>query len=203
MLEHKRLCAGIFGAVTMIGAGAVQAADSKLLLHAGVAYLVSDAKSDGPLDLDVGDQPAVEVDATYFVTPAIGVNLLAAFVTPEVKSAGASLGSVGLVPPMLVGQFHFGSAGSAIRPYVGAGLNYNFFHDETGSLDSLHVKVDNSVGLVGQVGANMNLAGGQTLNADVRYLKFDSDVSVGANHALDDKLKYQGFLINLGLGFWL
>lgn len=203
MLERKQLCAGLFGAVAMIAVGSAQAADSKLLLHAGVGYLVSNAKSDGPLDLDVGDQPAVEVDATYFVTPAVGVNLLAAFVTPEVKSAGSSLGSIGLVPPMLVGQFHFGPANSAIRPYIGAGINYNLFHDKTGSLDALHVKVDNSVGLVGQLGANMNLSNALTLNADVRYLKFDSDVSVGANHALDDKLKYQGFLINLGLGFWL
>ncbi|SEQ42391.1 outer membrane protein [Solimonas aquatica] len=204
-IQHKCRTGLVAALATLAlgGGGLAQAADSHLLLHAGIGYLVSDAKSDGPLDLDVGDQPALEMDATYFVTPAIGVNLLAAFVTPEVKSAGASLGSIGLVPPMLVGQFHFGSAGSPIRPYLGAGINYNLFHDKTGSLDSLRVKVDDSIGLVGQVGANMNLSRGLTLNADVRYLKFDSDVTVGANQALNDKLKYQGFLINLGLGFWL
>lgn len=203
MHQHKLLGLGMMGAAAFGFCGLAQAAESRLLVHAGVGVLVSDAKSDGPLDLDVGDQAAVEIDGTYFLTPSLGVNLLAAFVTPEVKSAGGSLGSIGLVPPLLTAQFHFGAPASGFRPYVGVGLNYNIFHDGTGSLDALDVKVDNSVGFTAQLGANFNLAKGISLNTDVRYLKFDSDVSVGADHSLDDKLKYQGFLVNLGLGFWL
>ncbi|MFC4253003.1 OmpW/AlkL family protein [Sinimarinibacterium flocculans] len=177
--------------------------DSRWLVRTTAITVLADASSD-VLDLSVDDQTTLAIDATYFATPTLGINVLAAFMQPEVKSGVAGpLGSVGLVPPIVTAQLHLGRAQSAFRPYVGAGFNYNIFHGGSGQLEALDVDVDDSIGFVLQIGANYHINDNVSINADIRYLRFNADVTVGANPALNDKLEFEGFILGAGLGFWL
>lgn len=198
MTKKNWLMAGAF----VVGASAtpvVGAAQSQWLVRATGIALLTDAKSDA-LDLDVPDMTDLAVDVTYHFTDNVAVNVLATFLNPEVKSGSDSLGSVGLIPPIVTAQYVFNPA-SATRFYAGAGFNYNLFYDETGTLDALDAEVDDTVGFVTQLGLDHKLTDSVTLNCDLKFLHFKADVEVDGDKV--DELDMDAFILGAGLGFWL
>lgn len=177
----------------------VAAAQSPWLVRTTGIVIFTDAKSNA-LDLDVPDMTDLAVDVTYHFTDNVAVNVLATFLNPEVKSGSDSLGSVGLIPPIVTAQYVFNPA-SATRVYAGAGFNYNLFYDETGSLDAINAKVDDTVGLVAQLGLDHKLSDSVTLNVDLKFLQFKADVEVDGDKV--DELDMDAFILGAGLGFWL
>ncbi len=189
----------------LAGLGAMpvaQAVESPILVRVTAIVVSPDAKSKA-LDLDVVGTADLAVDFTYFVSPNIGFNLLATVLNPEIESGGNSVGSIGLVPPILTAQYHF--APGPMSFYVGAGLNYNIFHDETGQLDTLapgvHPSVKDTIGYVAQIGLDMELTENTVLNLDLKYLTFDADVRAGGQKV--DKLEVDAIIFGIGLGWRL
>ena len=111
------------------------------VLIRSTAITTSNNASSDTLGLDVGNATSIAVDGTYFVTPNIGVNLLATILNVEVKAKGlGSLGSVDLLPPILTVQYHF-SPDDQVRPYVGVGINYNHFYHYSGTLKAVNAEI--------------------------------------------------------------
>jgi len=126
-----------------------------------------------------------EVDASYFFTPNLSAELIAAVTYHTVKDVGSvagtlPLGSVRLLPPTLTAQWHF-LPQSTINPYVGAGINYTFFYGVKGStlpiITSTHYS--DNVGAALQAGADIHLAGNWYANVDVKKLFLETDVTLG------------------------
>ena len=159
----------------------------------------SDSDSSIGLDLDVDDEASLAVDISYFFTDNIAVNVLATFLSPDVDSDVGDLGSVDLIPPIFTLQYHFSPHGT-VRPYVGAGFNYNYFYGESGMLDALDVDVENTFGLVAQVGMDYMLNKNLSLNFDLKYLTFEADVDIDALN-VEDELDYDAFILGFGLGY--
>lgn len=88
-----------------------------------------------------------------------------------------------------------------MRPYVGAGFNYNVFYNESGTLDAVGAHIDNTFGFVAQAGLDYMLSDRFSLNADFKHLTLDADVNVGAAPALNDVLKVDAFIFGVGLGY--
>lgn len=71
---------------------------------------------------------------TYYWTDNISIDLpISAPFTHDVIGAGAiqgvgKLGTVKSLPATLLAQYRFGEAGSAFRPFVGAGVTYGYFY---------------------------------------------------------------------------
>jgi outer membrane protein len=94
---------------------------------------------------DVSSDWSLGGGITYMVTDNWSVDLpLALPFTHTLTGAGAiagvgTLGTVKALPMTLFGQYRFGEAKSAFRPYLGAGLTYAYFYDEhsTGTLSAL------------------------------------------------------------------
>ena len=86
---------------------------------------------DTTLNVRLGNAYVPEVDVSYFLTPNIALELIAATTKHDVDAspAGLDLGSVWLLPPTLTLQYHFAPT-SRFSPYVGAGLNYTIFYNE-------------------------------------------------------------------------
>lgn len=107
---------------------------------------------------EVDNSIVPELDVTYFFTPNIAAELIAAITPHDVKAKGTALGDVDvgdswLLPPTLTLQYHF-TQFDGFKPYVGAGLNYTVFFDEDpGTLNS--VKYDNSFGGALQAGVDV------------------------------------------------
>ncbi|MBN4073654.1 OmpW family protein [bacterium AH-315-E07] len=159
----------------------------------------SNSTASGGLDLDLDNDVRISVDATYFFTPHIGLNVVATTLNFDVESAGTSLGSVSVVPPIFTLQYHFSPDDPKIRPYVAAGFNYNIFYNESGTLDTLNAEVEDTIGWVVGGGADFMLTPDVSLNVDLKYLTFDADVEIGGVTA--DELEVDAWILGVGIGY--
>jgi outer membrane protein len=166
-------------------AGTAQAYEAGNWLFRIGAYGVfpeSDNLNLGPgADLDVDDGYSLGFNFTYMINPNIGIELLAALpFRHDIELSGAGkVAETDHLPPTLTLQYHF-SPESSVRPYVGIGLNYtNFFSEDTkGALERDSLKLDDSWGVAGQFGIDIDVAPNWFVNADIRYISIESDAKL-------------------------
>ena len=130
------------------------------------------------------DTVTPQLDLTYFITPNVSLNLIAATTRHEVTVRGSAIGDVDLgrvwlLPPTLTLQYH-PLPGARISPYVGAGLNYTVAYGEGGgrSAPVRSVDVENAFGYALNLGVDVELAPNWLANIDVKRLWLRPDVSV-------------------------
>lgn len=152
----------------------------------------------------------LEVDASYFVTPNIALELIAASTRHDLKvgapsfNNGTDLGSVRILPPTLTLQYHPLPA-STFSPYAGAGVNYTMFLDEQNSernFNSLRLK--NAWGWALQAGLDIQTSTPWSLNFDVKkiFLKTSATVNLNPATALNvTDVKLDPWVIGAGIGY--
>jgi outer membrane protein len=146
-----------------------------------------------------------ELDVSYFFNDNIAAELVLGTTKSTVHGEGTihSLGEIGktwLLPPTLTLQYHFTNLG-AFRPYVGAGINYTMFYNQSGkSAASLDVK--NTFGVAFQAGFDYMLDQHWGLNVDVKklILRPDFDANVGGSH-VSGKADLDPLLIGTGITY--
>ncbi|MBO9167466.1 OmpW family protein [Rhizobium sp. L245/93] len=146
-----------------------------------------------------------ELDVSYFFNDNIAVELILGTTKSTVHGQGSisSLGNIGktwMLPPTLTLQYHVTSLG-AFRPYVGAGINYTMFYNQSGnSADSLNVK--NTFGVAFQAGFDYMLDQHWGLNVDVKklILRPDFDATVGGSH-VSGKANLDPLMIGTGITY--
>lgn len=152
-----------------------------------------------------GDTPNVdnsvvpEFDLTYFFTPNIAAELIAA-VTPHdvTTSSGIDAGSSWLLPPTLTLQYHFTQLGS-VKPYVGAGVNYtHFFNEDAGSLNA--VEYDDSFGAALQAGVDIPIRDNWYANIDVKKVFISTTAKFSPSGVRAD-VDIDPWLIGVGVGY--
>ena len=105
-----------------------------------------------------------------------------------------------MLPPTLMLQYHFTDFG-AFKPYVGAGVNYTFFFNQSGdAVDTLNVK--DSWGWALQAGFDYMIDQHWGLNFDVKkiFLEPDFTATVG-NTVLTGKADLNPWLIGGGVTY--
>ncbi|MFD1260825.1 OmpW/AlkL family protein [Entomomonas asaccharolytica] len=141
----------------------------------------------------------------YMVTDHIGVELLgatpfthnvrikgttlAALGNPALNDvANGKLGKVSHLPPTLSVVYYPADPAQAFQPYMGVGLNYTWFFNESLSNRAKHgtaaysnFKVKNTWGWAAQIGADYMITDNLMLNAQVRYINIDTQASVSVN----------------------
>jgi outer membrane protein len=104
---------------------------------------------------------------------------------------GNKIADIKQLPPSLVAQYHFLGNSYAFRPFIGVGVNYTTFFDEQPSealkttlgTDDVDLKLDDSFGLMAQVGANYKIDERWGLHGMVSIMDIDTDATVYANGA--------------------
>lgn len=194
----------------LLGLGAPTRADAqstgfdRWMVRTHTTGVLFDAESNPEaLALDVEETITAGADVTYFPHRNVGVNLLAAFISPEVTSGGESLGSVDALPPVLTVQYHFLTEGP-VRPYVGGGGSYVNFFGNTGVLDGdqADADIDDGWGVAGQGGLNVFLSESFSLMADFRWVSILNDPTVETELG-NDELELNHAIISMGAGFSL
>lgn len=130
----------------------------------------------------VGDAITPEVDLTYFFTPNIAAELIAATSQHQVNYTGdVNLGDAWILPPTLTLQYHF-TPDRTISPYVGAGINYSYFYGETTNNAFNDLEVEGGWGTAVQAGADIWVNQNWGLNLDVKklFLNVDGKLNGGA-----------------------
>ncbi|WP_018867417.1 MULTISPECIES: OmpW family protein [unclassified Thioalkalivibrio] len=146
---------------------------------------------------DVGSNTRPSGNITYMMTDNLGLELLVAIpFKHDLNVGGADIGSTRHLPPTLSLQYHF-NTGSAVRPYVGAGINYTYFFDEPDGLD-----LDDSWGAAVQAGIDFAVDDNWFVNAEVRWIDIDTDVSAdGVGHIGTVNIDPWTFGMNVGYRF--
>ncbi len=184
-------------------ANAHEKGDWLLRVGAGMVDPDSDNGNVGGADLDVDSGVSLVFNGTYFFTPNVAFEVLAALpFTHDVDLEGAGqVAEVKHLPPTFSLQYHF-DTGNKFRPYVGAGLNVTIFFDEDteGALAGTDLDLDESFGLAAQVGADIDVSDNMFLNFDVRYIDIDTDAEVSPL-GLEFDVDIDPFVYSLALGW--
>jgi outer membrane protein len=114
-----------------------------------------------------------ELSAAWFMTPVFSMELSLAQTssfnsTIEGGAVPLNSGPIRLMPLTWTLQYNF-AEGSALRPYVGAGLHYTTLSIQPPNSEVINIQ-NTQVGWVLQAGAYLSFAHGWFVNADVRYL---------------------------------
>ncbi|SET69348.1 OmpW/AlkL family protein [Thalassotalea agarivorans] len=149
------------------------------------------ADTDSTMSLSVGDDTQLGLNFVYFFTAEIALEVLAA--TPfthditlhdpqaVLGADGIKLAEVTHLPPTLSALYYFNTEGR-FQPYVGVGVNYTIFFDESFTqapkdLGLSNLSLDGSFGIAGQIGADYHIDDSWHVNASIRYINIETDAS--------------------------
>lgn len=152
-----------------------------------------------------------EVDITYMATDNIGFELIAATTKHTASGTTGTTGSIGalastwVLPPTLTAQYHF-NPGGAVRPYVGAGVNYTLFYSEEASpgleaaVGATTVDMSDSFGWAAQAGVDVDLTDRIFLNFDVKYIDIDTTARLDTTGAGTQRVRVSLDPLVFGIG---
>lgn len=149
---------------------------------------------------------------TYFFNKNLAIELFCCFGQTSVNGEGligpaGEMAEVWMFPPILTLQYHFDAMG-AFRPYVGAGVEWIHYFDESvgnNGLGATSVDLEDSFGFALQAGVDMDLGSGWSLGLDVKKVWEDTEVtwrfadgsSIRAEHDIDPLIA----TVNVGYRF--
>lgn len=141
----------------------------------GIAVVPNEDDTNFAGGIGIDNSVVPELDITYFFTENFAAELILGTTPHDVDLNGADLGSVWLLPPTLTFQYHFTGI-EGFKPYIGAGVNYTIFYGEDDAAAA--VRYEDSFGLALQAGVDIEIGDGWYLNADVKRLWLDTDITV-------------------------
>lgn len=191
-----RIAGYVAAAMLALGAGAASAQDAPRGKRAGDMVVglgaIGVLPTNGGHVGTIGGTPTAsnsaspQLDFSYFVTPNISLNLIAATTRHDVSVSRSALGNVQLghvwaLPPTLTVQYH-PLPQARLSPYVGLGLNVTWFYGEGGRLTApvSRVRIDPSVGIAPNIGVDYEIAPNWLVNFDAKWILMQPDVSVNS-----------------------
>lgn len=153
----------------------------------------------GAFAVDVQDKTGVAFTLGYRFHDNVGVELLAALpFEHDIALNGDNLASTKHLPPTLTLQYYpLGGSDSQVQPYVGAGINYTRFSDESLAIGEL--ELDDSWGAAAQVGVDLLIDDHWALNAAAWYLDIDTDATI--NGAAAGTVAIDPLVVMAGLSY--
>jgi outer membrane protein len=172
------------------------------ILRARALHLDSANKDSTGLGLTVNNKTFLEVDITRFLNENLALELILALPQKHTISTGTGrIGTLKHLPPTLTLQYHFTGL-PAVRPYLGAGLNYTRFMNvqfDAAVVTALNPSIKkNSFGLALQAGLDVPMGDGWLFNVDVKKVQIRTDVFAGTTKA--GTFRVDPTLFSLGFG---
>ena len=201
-LLRRTILATVTAAVVLLSSAANAYEKGDWLLRVGAGNV--DPKSSNGLVVSVDSGAALVFNGTYFFTPNVAFEILAA--TPfshdiKLAATGAKIGETKHLPPTFSLQYHFDTQ-SAFRPYVGAGLNYTlFFDEEIDSAVASDLSLDASFGLAAQLGADFDISDTMFLNFDLRWIDINTDAELDGSALEEVEIDPMVYSLTLGWKF--
>jgi outer membrane protein len=157
-------------------------------------------------DATVGSATTVLFTYEYQFMPNVGVELVLG-VPPKIKGyATGSLAFLGEVvearnvAPTVLVNYHFGQSGDALRPYLGAGINYTKFTGVS-SPYGYQVSLSDSWGPTAQAGLDYAINKQWGAYASIAVVRVKSDlVAIGAN-VLQTTINFRPVVYSAGVSF--
>jgi len=182
-------------------ASAAQAGD--VMVRGRVLYLdPSNDGTDTAAAVSLNSKYIWEIDASYFVTPNVALELIAT--NPQKQTVylnGNRVGSLRHLPPTLTLQYHFAPSNPVVRPYVGLGVNYTHISAVKISVASTNdVTLEhNSWGLAYNAGADFPITDKLSFNVDFKKIDLQTDAKLNGNKI--GTVKVDPVLFGIGIGY--
>ena len=177
------------------------AAEGPWLVRVRATYLLNDNGNDPMLNLgqvEVQNKWIPEFDISYFFTDNIATELVLTWPQKmDVTLGGTDIGSVKALPPTLMLQYHF-MPDAVFRPYAGVGVNYTSFSSRNFSIAGLSTS-SSSWGPALQAGFDYQIAPRWYINADVKYVWMNTDVTL--NGAKLTNVDINPWMFSVGIGY--
>jgi outer membrane protein len=140
--------------------------------------------------VSVSDRLIPEIDIAYAFTDTLSAELV--LTIPQEHSVSlAGVGKLGTfkhLPPTLLLQYR-ALPGAAIRPYVGAGINFTLIWDDELSVAGVPLGLEgNSTGFALQAGVDWKIDERWSFNLDLKRAVIRSSVSAGAARLTEARL---------------
>jgi outer membrane protein len=204
----------LMGVVAVLGAAQARADEGPWEIRLRALYLSPANKSDAipsiavPADaIHINSKWLPDINFEYFFTPNWSTELVLTYpqsqtVTVEHSALGGptSIGTFKHLPPVLTAKYNF-APDSTIRPYVGVGVNLTLISSVDLAVPTVG-KLDlssSSVGPAAEAGLDVKVADHWFANADVKYVKLQSDVKL--NGAKISTVRIDPWLIGVGIGY--
>ena len=190
-------------------------ADGQNVAKVGITYYQTHSQTDGisgvgvppGADAEVGNATTVIFVYERLFTPNVGLEFvlgipprLTAKATGSVAFLGDDVLSAKNVAPTLLLNYHFFGPDTALRPYVGAGINYTKFTDVQSSLAS-NVQMGSSTGLALQAGINYALTKDVGLFASIAKINVKSKVVASGATVLQTTVDFRPIVYSAGVSF--
>jgi outer membrane protein len=200
-------------AVLVAGLGSVAQAQDNTFKVGAIRY-TTHSKTNGiqgagvpaGADAETGDATTLLLTYERAFTPNIGVELvigvppkITAKATGTVAFLGEVLSAKNVAPTVLV-NYHFGSAGDAFRPYVGAGINYTKFVSIKSTL-APDVKMSDSTGLAVQLGVDYAASKDWGLFASVAKVNTKSKLVASGATVLTTEIDFRPITYSFGVSY--
>jgi len=200
---HRLALAAVVALVPLFAAAQTRDDSGDWIVRLRATYLQSANKDSTGLDLSINDKTLPELDITRFFTPNVAAELVLTYPQRQTISAGgAPIGTLKHLPPVLALQYHVTGLG-AVRPYVGAGINWTHFSDvsfDDATTTALHPSIKkDSFGAALQAGADFPVGGGWLINADAKWVQIQTDVSSAGTKV--GTFKVDPWLLSVGVGY--
>jgi outer membrane protein len=116
--------------------------------------------------------------------------------------SGIDLGKTWVLPPTVTVQYHLDPDSQRFRPYIGAGVNYTKFFDQSDAGPPVtHVKMKDSVGFALQAGFDIPINDHWTFNVDVKKVWMNTKASVDTSIPATIKADVDINPVIVGVGF--
>ncbi|NRG05984.1 outer membrane beta-barrel protein, partial [Vibrio coralliilyticus] len=134
----KKTVCGLAVVAALVSGNVLAHQEGDFIVRAGLAMVSPNDSSDKILgsdkELQVDSDTQIGLTFGYMLTDNISLEVLAA--TPFKHTISTDLlnqdiGETKHLPPTFMVQYYFGEASSDLRPYVGVGINYTTFFDES------------------------------------------------------------------------
>jgi outer membrane protein len=201
-MRAKKIALGLAALIVGVTAAvSAQAGDSNgnMQVKVGVTGLILDDKTTSTnvpgLGAEVNDTVIPTLMLNYYLSKNWSVELFCCFAQLNVHAVSGpiagKLASTWVFPPMLTAQYHFDGMG-ALKPYVGAGVQYIHYFDSSSNIGG-SVDFKDSWGFVLQAGTDFDLGQGWSLGLDAKKVWEDTKLTysgcavdgVFAEHDLD------------------
>lgn len=199
----------------VLAALASAAAAQENVVKLGATYYTTHSKTNGisgigvPAGADAETGNATTAIFTYErrVLPNIGIEFvigapprIKAKATGSVAFLGDDVLSARFLAPTLLLNYHFFAPTEALRPYLGAGINYTRFTSIHSSL-APDVKMGNSTGLVLQAGLDYAITRNVGLFASVARLNVKSKVVAAGATVLTTTVDFRPIVYSAGVSY--
>ena len=180
-------------------------------------------------NINISNAYVPELDITYFFAKNFSAELILGTSKHKVKTVGSNLTAIGgaasadvdlgkvwLLPPTLTLQYHLPTQ-CAVKPYLGAGINYTIFYGVNKGSVVQGVDYKNSASFAAQAGIDINVSKNVFLNIDVKKLLLSTTATVDAANLtpagspalapvlrnINADVKINPWIIGLGIGYRL